>query len=268
MKITITTIIVGLLKSTGGVIIILSLLFVGCAQNENRSKKDIRDIRLGIASLQGGGHEDMPEYIRVFQIPSYRQELQWGTVEEQRGVYDFSFLQQRLAEIKGMNRKAIIKLNANLKPEWLFDVVPYAEELLGGGMEQNQIYFDGTHRYSRFIEYCRTGKTHGFVEVDGYHNDARRYDPDEIFKITQFNYWKFLSDMHCGISLAGMHFEDALFEGSLEKGGTVWEYFEWPELVEAWKFADKYEIVNVRSDEVIFHMLEVKRVNYPSQNQS
>jgi len=107
----------------------------------------------------------------------------------------------------------------------------------GAAMEQNQIYFGGKHRYSRFIEFCRTGKTRGFTEVDGYHMYAAKYDPEEVSKMTQFNYWRMLSEMHCGVSMAGVH--KHMFRGALEKAGPVLNFFELPQMDSGWKFTDK-----------------------------
>lgn len=335
-----------------------------------------RDSRVGVAALQGG-NADMPEYVRIFQLKESRATVQWAHIEPERGVYDFSVMEAALADIQEMGRFAIIKLNANDKPDWLFEVVPYIDRKLssaiddpqgtlmywhptfvdayeklliafgeylentpyrgiitgirmnlnalgveqtkvgsdsqalskwiipegvdpgtlteytddvpdaykdtvvgfhiehilphafvwirtntpdstidkyrnyfeegklgffhtGAAMEQNQVYFNDVHRYARFIEFCRTGKTMGFTEVDGYPIYTGKYgnDPDKIFKMTQFNYWRLLSEMHCGVSMAGTHLH--MFRGQLEDGGPTISFFDVPEMDAGWRFADRY----------------------------
>jgi hypothetical protein len=333
------------------------------------------EIRTGICALQGTGVSESPDYVRVFQLKQSRENAQWGKIEKLRGEYDFSMMDEALAEIQNMGKRAIIKLNANIKPDWLFDCVPYHRKKLSGAMddkkgtlmywhpnfieaheklliafgehlrdspyksliagvrmnlnaigtehtlvsgsarqlsewiipegvdpdsvaaysddtpekykdaivglyvkhilphafvwvrtnipdetiekyrayfengkigffhtgaamEQNQVYFSDTHRHSRFMEFCRTGKTNGFTEVDGYHIYAAKYRKDETFPMVQFNYWRLLSEMHCGVSLAGTH--QHMFEGPLTEGGPKVSYFDIPEFDAGWRFADRY----------------------------
>lgn len=334
------------------------------------------DPRVGVAALQGGS-ADMPEYVRIFQLNQSRATIQWASIEREPGQYDFSIMDAKLAEIQEMGRFAIIKLNANDKPDWLFDIVPFTEKQLssaiddpqgtlmywhpnfveayenllvafgeylkhtpyreiisgirmnlnalgveqtkvpsgsqalsnwiipagvdpetvvkytddipdwykdivvglhiehilpqafvwirtntpdstiekfrdyfeegqlgffhtGAGMEQNQVYFNDVHRYARFIEFCRTGKTMGFTEVDGYHIYTGKYDndPEKVFQMTRFNYWRLLSEMHCGVSMAGTHLH--MFQGQLEEGGPTVSFFDVPEMDAGWRFADRY----------------------------
>ena len=75
---------------------------------------------IGICDLSSSLDKFDPEYVRVTQAS-----LQWADVEPQQGVYDFSGLDLSLKQIQEKGRFAIIKLNGNDKPDWLFDQVPY-----------------------------------------------------------------------------------------------------------------------------------------------
>jgi len=51
--------------------------------------------------------------------------LQWGNIETSQGVYDFSTLVTKLTEAKNRGVLASVQINGNLKPAYLFNLVPY-----------------------------------------------------------------------------------------------------------------------------------------------
>ena len=314
--------------------------------------------QIGICDLGNKTERFDPEYVRVLQL-----EAQWADVEPSQGVYDFSVFDQSLKEVQEKGRYAIIRLNGNDKPDWIFDIVPYhtntawdtsvfdtigipmfwhtnfvsaytnllaaygtyletnayhsiisgvrqnfnpigtehtfvplqyqdlaqwtvppgvdqgppysgaiadaykdaivdahVREIMpytfvyirsniedsilnkhralfesgqlgffhtGASMEQNQV-FNEDYRYTRYLEFCKTGKTAGFSEMAGWDQYLEVY-PSNSFPKVQWNYWRLLSDLHCGVSMSGFHYA-TLFSG----------LFGQPEFVAAWRFADRY----------------------------
>lgn len=96
----------------------------------------------------------------------------------------------------------------------------------GASMEENQV-FNNTHRYARFMEFCLSGKTRGFTEMCGFHEYTDSYN--NPFPKVQWNYWRLLSDMHCGVSMSGFH-----------TWTIIKDNFDQPEYTAAWNFADRY----------------------------
>lgn len=54
--------------------------------------------------------------------------VQWGEVEPQKGKYDFSVFDSRMAEYAARRQPVTIQLNGNQKPRYLFQEVPYVKE--------------------------------------------------------------------------------------------------------------------------------------------
>ncbi|VGO20674.1 CBM96 family carbohydrate-binding protein [Pontiella sulfatireligans] len=321
--------------------------------------------QVGICDLQTRTERFDPDYVRVIQANNAHtgQALQWADVEPVQGTYDFSGLDLSLKQIQETGRYAIIKLNGNDKPDWLFDIAPYhtnttwdtsvfdtigipmfwhtnfvsaysnllaaygtyletnayhaiisgvrqnfnpigtehtsvpteyrdlsqwfvppgveqgpeysasivldyknaivdthIERIMphtfvyirsniedsiletnralfesgqlgffhtGASMEQNQV-FNQDWRYSRYLEFCKTGQTRGFCEMAGWFQYLDKY-PATAFPKVQWNYWRLLSDLHCGVSMSGFHYS-TLFSG----------LFGEPEYDASWQFADRY----------------------------
>jgi hypothetical protein len=64
----------------------------------------------------------------------------------------------------------------------------------GAAMEQNQ-WFEQVTRYDKFVQFCKPGMTYGFSEIM-----SGRVDP---YSEIQWQYWRVLSELHCGISYIG-----------------------------------------------------------------
>ncbi|MCX7012376.1 MAG: beta-galactosidase [Candidatus Sumerlaeota bacterium] len=54
--------------------------------------------------------------------------VQWAQVEPEKGKYDFSALDEQLADNAKRHLPATVQLNGNLKPQYLFNEVPYVKE--------------------------------------------------------------------------------------------------------------------------------------------
>jgi hypothetical protein len=99
----------------------------------------------------------------------------------------------------------------------------------------------GTERqYLTFLDYCRTGKTLGYAECwaggwgwHGVKQDPRWCSPP------QWNYWRLLCDLHCGVSFIGIYGTDlqVAIDGA-HRGRTFPEYVG--EFDQAFKFAARY----------------------------
>jgi len=97
----------------------------------------------------------------------------------------------------------------------------------GASMEQNQI-FRKEWRYSRFLEFCRTGKTYGFTENCGWRKQAQAGGILEGYELAQWAYWRFLSELHCGVSYIGV-FSFVIQEAERN-----------PEFAACWPWVDRY----------------------------
>jgi len=118
------------MKKTVMMTVLCFLLLTGLLQASDAPDH----IRVGIGALQGV-NVNMPEYVRYYQLSRSDRDVQWAYIEPEQGVYDFSIIEEKLKEIDELGRNAIIKLNANRKPDWLFDIVPYHPEKLGGAID-------------------------------------------------------------------------------------------------------------------------------------
>jgi hypothetical protein len=122
-------------------------------------------------------------------------------VEEYKRTVMTKFLKSFTPEIK-------VFIRTNISDELLNEYENYFNTGLAGwfhtgaGMEENQS-FNQTHRYARFLEYCKTGKTFGFSESNA-HIQSTRVRPNYPFSNLQWVYWRVLSELHNGISYIGM----------------------------------------------------------------
>jgi len=86
------------MKKTMTMTVLCFLMATGFLQASSTPDK----LRIGIGALQGGNPE-MPEYIRYFQLSKSNAEIQWASIEKTQGVFDFSVIEKKLAEVKAMN---------------------------------------------------------------------------------------------------------------------------------------------------------------------
>jgi len=93
---------------------------------------------------------DLP-FVRGGQVVA-----QWGELEPSEGQYDFSELDKGLKQMADRGFCATVQVNGNLKPAWLFDVVPHHSEKLSHQIRDKQgtlMYWHPRHQgaYFRFI---------------------------------------------------------------------------------------------------------------------
>ena len=87
-----------------------------------------RDAKSGLYAIWYSANSEKylsPSYIKGGQIV-----LQWKDVEVSQGNYDFSQVDERLAELHKRGLFTTIQINGNHKPSWLFEQVPYIEKKL------------------------------------------------------------------------------------------------------------------------------------------
>lgn len=65
-----------------------------------------------------------PDYIKFVQL-SY----EWADVETVPGVYNFSPLDSQLQALVAEGRHAVVKLQSDLKPDWVYDLVPWTAKV-------------------------------------------------------------------------------------------------------------------------------------------
>lgn len=77
----------------------------------------------GIVNLGGGptARANDPVFERFQQI-----DLQWADIEPEEGVYNWTLPETLALSINASGRMAVYKINANVKPDWLYEKVPYA----------------------------------------------------------------------------------------------------------------------------------------------
>lgn len=75
--------------------------------------------------------------------------LQWRDVEPAQGKYDFTRIDEMLADLEGRGLSTTIQINGNRKPDWLFEKVPYVKERLSHQVASRRgtlMYWHATHR--------------------------------------------------------------------------------------------------------------------------
>lgn len=98
----------------------------------------------------------------------------------------------------------------------------------------------GERQYQTFLDYCRNGTTVGYAEqwasAWGHHGgqtDPRWCSPP------QWNYWRLLADLHCGVSFIGVYGSDlAVATHGTYRGTSVPQYQD--EFRAAFDFAARY----------------------------
>jgi hypothetical protein len=163
---------------------------VGVRQNWNS---------FGTEMTEFPGIEDLTESDWVIPPGVFYYKFESAKVNEYKRTIMTQFLNSFTPEIT-------VFIRTNISDELVKEHEDYFNNGLAGwfhtgaGMEQNQS-FDQVHRYARFLEYCKPGKTVGFSESNAYlYGDRTRYPYSEL----QWVYWRMLSELHCGISYIGM----------------------------------------------------------------
>jgi len=87
-----------------------------------------RDAKSGLYAIWYSANSE--KYLSQSYIKGGQIVLQWKDVEVSQGNYDFSQVDERLAELHKRGLFTTIQINGNHKPSWLFDQVPYIEKKL------------------------------------------------------------------------------------------------------------------------------------------
>jgi len=87
-----------------------------------------RDAKSGLYAIWYSANSE--KYLSQPYIKGGQIVLQWRDVEVSQGNYDFSQVDERLAELHKRGLFTTIQINGNHKPSWLFGQVPYIEETL------------------------------------------------------------------------------------------------------------------------------------------
>lgn len=75
--------------------------------------------------------------------------LQWRDVEPTERKYNFTRIDEKLADLEGRGLSTTIQINGNRKPDWLFEKVPYVKERLSHQVASRRgtlMYWHETHR--------------------------------------------------------------------------------------------------------------------------
>jgi hypothetical protein len=105
------------------------------------------DAKAGLYAIWYSG--DPERYLSQPYIKGGQIVLQWADVEVARGKYDFSTIDEKLAELSEQGLFTTIQINGNRKPPWLFDQVPYIERKLSVQVKDPQgslMFWHPTHR--------------------------------------------------------------------------------------------------------------------------
>ena len=88
-------------------------------------------------------------YLRQPYVVGGQTILQWRDVEPAEGKYDFTRIDEKLADLKRRGLATTIQINGNQKPDWLFEKVPYVKERLSHQVADRRgtlMYWHATHR--------------------------------------------------------------------------------------------------------------------------
>lgn len=76
-------------------------------------------------------YNNIPQVLDLPYVSGGQVVVQWSDVEPSEGQYDFSKIEEKLKPLNERGYPATIQINGNIKPEWLFDVVPSRPEIIG-----------------------------------------------------------------------------------------------------------------------------------------
>ena len=101
-------------------------------------------------------------------------------------------------------------------------------------------------QYRRFIEYCRSGKTVGYAEpwASAWGDHGNSTPDDRWCSPPQWNYWRLLLDLHCGVSFIALYANDlnvalsGKYAGKYDENRDKLGYMG--EFMEAFTFTHKY----------------------------
>ncbi|TWT78779.1 Beta-galactosidase [Planctomycetes bacterium CA13] len=134
------------------IILILVIAEVACCPDVSLAAE--RDSKSGLYAIWYSASSE--KYLSQPYIKGGQIVLQWADIETSKGKYDFSQVEEKLAELHQQGLFATIQINGNQKPAWLFDQVPYLEERLSVQVRDSKgtlMFWHPTHRiaYQRML---------------------------------------------------------------------------------------------------------------------
>jgi hypothetical protein len=106
--------------------------------------------------------KDTDKYLSQPYIKGGQIVLQWADVEVAKGVYDFSRIDQQLADLNRRGLFTTIQINGNTKPAWLFNETPYIEKKLSVQVKDPKgslMFWHPTHREA-YLKMLRSFAAH------------------------------------------------------------------------------------------------------------
>jgi hypothetical protein len=88
-------------------------------------------------------------YLRQPYVVGGQIVLQWRDVEPAEGKYNFTRIDEMLADLESRGLSTTIQINGNRKPDWVFEKVPYVDERLSHQVASRRgtlMYWHETHR--------------------------------------------------------------------------------------------------------------------------
>ena len=107
-----------------GFFTILMLNTLNAQNSENISRPNNTDAE-GLYALWYQNKENPELYLNQPYIIGGQMVFQWKELEPEKGKYDFSAIAEKLDKYSTLGIYATIQINGNLKPDWLYEEVPY-----------------------------------------------------------------------------------------------------------------------------------------------
>ncbi len=123
----------------------------------------------GLYALWYKNKENPELYLNQPYIIGGQMVFQWKDLEPEKGQYDFSAIANELAKYSKMGIYTTIQINGNLKPDWLYEEVPYHPEKFSVQIRDKEgslmfwhplhkeAYFDLLSAFANFIKNNEAG---------------------------------------------------------------------------------------------------------------
>lgn len=153
-------------------VLVLSSLFAQNSATLSGGKKKDRDEAVGLYALWYQNTANAEQYLNQPYIIGGQMVYQWKDLEPEKGKYDFSKMAQELDKYGKMEIYTTIQINGNMKPDWLFNEVPYHTQKFSVQVRDKKgslMYWHPTHRnaYSNllkaFAEFVRNNKNSKYL---------------------------------------------------------------------------------------------------------
>jgi len=145
----------------------LSPIFAQNLTNSNAKSNPNRDEAVGLYALWYQNTANPELYLNQPYVIGGQMVYQWRDLEPEKGKYDFSKMAQELEKYSKLKIYTTIQINGNLKPNWLYDEVPYHTKKFSIQVRDEKgsvMYWHPTHKKAyvdllkAFAEFVRTNK--------------------------------------------------------------------------------------------------------------